>query len=116
MEQPTYSQLIDLVAQKDRRIAEAEAQVVQLESRFAPQDRRLAELEKLLEQRTRDGKRQAAPFSPGPPKANSKPPGRKPGADYGKPAFRAALPPGKIDEVRTLDERVKGERASTPRP
>ena len=83
MAQPTYSQLIDLVAQKDRRIAELEAQVVQLESRLAAQDRRiaeleaqvvqlecrlaaqgrrLAELEKLLEQRTRDGKRQAAPF------------------------------------------------------
>ena len=120
MAQPTYSQLIDLVAQKDRRIAELEAQVVQLESRLAAQDRRiaeleaqvvqlesrlaaqgrrLAELEKLLEQRTRDGKRQAAPFSPGPPKADPKPPGRKPGADYGKPAFRAPPPPGKIDEV-----------------
>jgi len=41
MAQLTYSQLVDLDAQKDRRIAE---------------------LEKLLEQRTRDGKRQAAPF------------------------------------------------------
>ncbi len=92
MAQPTHSELISRIAQKDRRVAELEAQVVRLEIRLAAQDRRLAGREKLLEQRTRDGKRQAAPFSPGPPKADPKPPGRKPGADYGQPVFRAAPP------------------------
>jgi transposase len=95
----TYPQLAELFGQKDRRIAELEAQVAHLESRLATQDGRIAELEKLLEQRTRDGKRQAAPFSKGTPKPDPKPSGRKPGPDYGKPAFRAAPPPGKIDEV-----------------
>lgn len=99
MAQPTYSELVELVAEKDRRIAELEAQVAHLETRLTAQERRIAELDKLLEQRARDGKRQAAPFSKGEPKPDPKPPGRKPGADYGKPAFRAAPPPGKIDEV-----------------
>jgi transposase len=53
----------------------------------------------LLEQSTRTAKRQAAPFSKGLPKPEPKPPGRKPGPDYGTPAFRAAPPPRKIDEV-----------------
>jgi len=92
MAQPTYSELVELLAQKDRRIAE-------LEQQLATAMARVAELEKLLEQRTREGKRQAAPFSKGEPKPDPKPPGRKPGADYGKPAFRAAPPPRKIDEV-----------------
>jgi transposase len=96
MAQPTYSELIELVAEKDRRIAKLEAQVARLESR-------LAELEKLLEQRTRDGKRQAAPFSKGEPKPDPKPPGRKPGSDYGPPAFRSAPPPQKIDEVHEAE-------------
>jgi transposase len=72
-------------AQLERRIVELEAQVQRLT--------------KLLEQAQRGSKRQAAPFARGEPKADPKPPGRKPGADYGKPAFRAAPPPGKIDEV-----------------
>ena len=45
----------------------------------------------------RAGKRQAAPFSKGPPKVNPKPPGRKPGAAYGTGAFRPV--PERIDEV-----------------
>jgi transposase len=92
MVQPTYSELVELLAQKDRRIAE-------LEQQLATAIARIAELEKLLEQRTREGKRQAAPFSKGVPKAEPKPPGRQPGPDYGQPAFRAAPPPQKIDEV-----------------
>jgi transposase len=67
--------------------------------RCAELERRIAQLERLLEQATRTAKRQAAPFSKGEPKKDPKPPGRKSGPDYGKPAFRAAPPPGKIDEV-----------------
>jgi transposase len=67
------------------RIADLEAQVVRLTQ--------------LLDQANRKAKRQAAPFSKGESKKAPKPPGRKPGSGYGKPAFRAVPPPGKIDEV-----------------
>jgi transposase len=70
-------------ADRDRRIADLEA--------------RLAALEARLLASSRAGKRQAAPFSKGPPKADPKPPGRKGGEDYGTKA-RRAVPPV-IDEV-----------------
>ncbi len=71
----------------------------ELERRIAELEARVAQLERLLEQATRAAKRQAAPFSKGPPKPDPKPPGRKPGPDYGVSAFRSAPPPRKIDEV-----------------
>jgi transposase len=93
MARPAYEQLLDEnrqlrkeLAEKDRRIAQLEARVVQLEAQ-------VQRLTQLLEQTRRTNKRQAAPFSKG------EPPGRKPGPDYGTPAFRAAPPPGKIDQV-----------------
>jgi transposase len=72
-------------AERDRRIAGLEA--------------RLAALEVLVEQLRRCGKRQAAPFSKGPPKPDPKKPGRKGGEGYGTKARRAAPPPGRVDEV-----------------
>src|ERR1700722_17201850 len=78
-------------------------------------DRRIAQLEermKALEARiqalSRSPKRQAAPFSKGPPQADPKRPGRKSGDDYGPKAFRAAPPV--IDEVleAPLPERCPG--------
>jgi transposase len=77
-------------AERDRRIAELEAQVK------AHQDR-LAKLESLLNNANRSAKRQAAPFSKGPPKTSPKRPGRKRGDDYGTKACRAVPPV--IDEV-----------------
>jgi transposase len=61
-----------------------------------------AQVEKLtglLEAARRGGKRQAAPFARGQPKAEPKKPGRKPGQDYGTQAHRAAPAPEQIDEV-----------------
>jgi transposase len=75
---------------RDRRIAQLEAQIKSLEQR-------LAKLEEQLNAATRAGKRQAAPFSKGPPKADPKTPGRKAGKDYGTKAFRAVPPV--IDEI-----------------
>jgi transposase len=75
----------------ERRVAERERQL-------AAALARIAELERLLDQRTRDGKRQAAPFSKGAPKENPQKPGRKPGEDYGTQAFRR-LPDRKLDQV-----------------
>jgi transposase len=63
----------------------------------AQRDLRIAALEAKLQELSRAGKRQAAPFSKGPPKANPKTPGRKPGEAYGTQAFRAI--PTEIDEV-----------------
>ncbi len=47
-----------------------------------------ARLRASVSQAHRTGKRQAAPFSKGPPKTNPKRPGRKPGKDYGVKARR----------------------------
>lgn len=57
-----------------------------------------------LDDARRQGKRQAAPFSKGPPKANPKRPGRKAGADYGKKARRPI--PEHVDEI--LDAPLPG--------
>jgi transposase len=54
-------------------------------------------LTRLLEEQRRAGKRQAAPFSKGPPEPEPKKPGRKPGKEYGRKAHRE--PPKQIDEV-----------------
>src|ERR1035437_5496973 len=68
---------------RDRRIAELEQRIIKLEEQVA-----------IL---ARAAKRQAAPFSKGPPKANPKRPGRKAGDDYGVKAFRAVPPT--VDEA-----------------
>jgi transposase len=59
-------------------------------------------LERLLSESVRATKRQAAPFSKGAPKTNPKPPGRKPGTDYGTQAFRTIpdRPPDQIIAVK----------------
>ncbi|RPI34122.1 MAG: IS66 family transposase, partial [Hyphomicrobiaceae bacterium] len=77
-------------ARRDRRIAELENQVAQLTGR-------IAQLEQQLAAATRASKRQAAPFSKGPPKANPRTPGRNAGKDYGPKAFRSTPPV--IDEI-----------------
>jgi transposase len=57
----------------------------------------VAKLTAALEAERRRGKRQAAPFSKGPPVAEPKPPGRKSGKRHGPHAHRS-LPP-RIDET-----------------
>jgi transposase len=69
--------------ERERRIAELEGEI--------------AALKQSLEQAVRAGKRQAAPFSKGPPRMSPKKPGRKPGNDYGKKGQRP--PPDAIDET-----------------
>lgn len=75
---------------RDRRIAELERRNGELEGR-------VSQLEKLLDASRRGGKRQAAPFSKGPPKPNPKRPGRKSGPDHGTKAYRKTPP--RIDET-----------------
>jgi len=85
--------------QRDRRIAELEARNAELEGRNArlecrlgQTEKRLKQLEEMLNKQQRGAKRQAAPFSKGPPKADPKKPGRKSGPDYGTKARRAVPP------------------------
>lgn len=91
MPQPTYEQLLGIIAEKDRQIVELHARVTQLQAR-------IAQLEQLLENATRAQKRQAAPFSKGTPQPDPQKPGRKPGENYGHKAHRP-LPEQKPDEI-----------------
>jgi transposase len=56
-------------------------------------------LRRQLDEATRAGKRQAAPFAKGQPKPEPKKPGRKPGQDYGTKAHRQSPTPEQIDET-----------------
>ena len=62
---------------------------------------RLDELAKRLEEATRKSKRQAAPFSKGPPEPEPKKPGRKKGARHGTHRHAQPPPDEDIDEVLT---------------
>jgi transposase len=86
---PSYEELLELTDQQARLIRNLEARLARLQ---AEADR----LEAELEQARRAGKRQAAPFSKGPPKPHPKRPGRKPGHP---PAHRAAPPPERVDRT-----------------
>jgi hypothetical protein len=66
---PTYEELLEVVSELRRLLAE--------------RDHQIAELERAVEELRRSGKRQAAPFSKGEPKDKPKRPGRKPGKKYG---------------------------------
>src|SRR5512132_3594310 len=81
---PPYDELLDLTRRQARQIDELHAEV----------DRLKAE----LEQARRAEKRQAAPFSKGPPKTDPKRPGRQPGHS---PSHRPAPPPAQVD--RTIE-------------
>ena len=81
MAQPTYDQLLDVIAEKDRKIGRLEARVAELEAR-------VVQLQQILDTATRSNKRQAAPFSKGSPKDKPKKPGRKGGKRYGRKAHR----------------------------
>jgi transposase len=71
----------------------------ELQNRVAELEKRVAELSKLLDDKERAGKRQAAPFSKGPPVAKPKKPGRKAGEMHGRHGHRPPPPPEAIDEI-----------------
>jgi len=74
-----------------QRVAEHEALIAKLQAQ-------VAELSRRLESAERAGKRQAAPFRKGPPKAQPKTPGRKAGEEHGTHGHRPAPPPDQITE------------------
>src|SRR3954453_11245265 len=61
--------------------------------------RELEEARASLDQAQRRAKRQAAPFSKGPPKPQPKRPGRKAGTAHGRHGHRVSPDPAAIDEV-----------------
>lgn len=92
-------------------MARLEATVVRLEKtvaerdvQLADRDVRIAELERLLEDSRRAGKRQAAPFRKGEPTDEAKRPGRKSGEAHGRHGHRMAPP----TSDRTLDAPLPG--------
>lgn len=93
--------------ERAQRIAELEAEVRRLHEQAQVQQKlHQAQVEQLhkqiqdlsgqVQELARAAKRQAAPFSKGPPKAHPKKPGRKPGEGYGNKAHRRV--PAHIDE------------------
>lgn len=79
------------------RCLELERRVAELEALVRSLSEQVAKLSGLLEEERRRGKRQAAPFSKGPPVEEPKPPGRKSGKRHGPHAHRSVPP--RIDET-----------------
>jgi hypothetical protein len=75
----------------------AAKRIAELEKRDAQREARMVALEEKVRELSRSSKRQAAPFSKGPPQTDPKKPGRKGGEDYGT-VSRRAIPPV-IDEI-----------------
>ena len=101
--QSEKSQLSARIRQLERQKAALQAETRRLEDENAAKDRRIeqlqaevARLQAALAASERAGKRQAAPFSKGPPRAHPRRPGRKPGAAYGRKGHRRRPP--RIDE------------------
>lgn len=79
--------------------------MARLEAALAERDQRIAELERLLEDARRSGKRQAAPFRRrDEPSDEPRRPGRKSGETHGRHGHRLAPP----DPARTLDAPLPG--------
>ena len=78
------------------REKELERRIESLEKQLERARAEIERLRKQLEEALRANKRSAAPFSKGEPQRNPKPPGRKPGADYGQRATRPV--PRRVDE------------------
>ena len=80
-----------------RELVESQtARIGELTEALSARDVRITELEKLLEESRRSGKRQAAPFSKGDPAEEPKRPGRKKGDRHGRHGHRMA-PVGPVD-------------------
>ena len=77
-------------------VVRLEARISELTETLSARDARICELEKLLEDSRRSGKRQAAPFSKGDPAEEPKRPGRRSGEHHGRHGHRA-VPVGPID-------------------
>ena len=92
MVEPSYQELLQENQQLRQQLAQAQGQLADVQAK-------LADLTRLLDEARRAGKRQAAPFRKGPPKAHPKTPGRKAGAAHGRHGHRPPPAAGHLDEV-----------------
>lgn len=88
---------LDTLRLENKLLREENAQLRGVTARIPKLIARITELERKLAEALRAQRRQAAPFSKGPPKEHPRTRGRKPGPDYGKKAYRPI--PERIDEV-----------------
>src|SRR5258708_16465356 len=92
MVEPSYHDLLQENQQLRQQLATALGQIADLQAQ-------VTQLAGALEEARRAGKRQAAPFRNGPPKAQPKNPGRKSGDPHGRHGHRPPPAAGQIDEV-----------------
>ncbi|HET9689593.1 MAG TPA: transposase [Acidimicrobiales bacterium] len=90
------AQLERVVARLEAVVAERDREIAVKDGALIAQRDRIVELERLLEDSRRGGKRQAAPFSKGSPEVNPKRPGRTRGDAHGRHGHRA-VPAGRPD-------------------
>lgn len=95
---------VDRVAELEAKVATLEAALTGVTEALAARDARVAELEELLGEARRSGKRQAAPFRKGEPAGDPARPGRKRGEGHGRHGHRMA--PASSD--RELEAPVPG--------
>ena len=95
----TLVELEALVVELSVSVVRSEATVVRLMETLVSRDARIVELERLLEESRRSGKRQAAPFRKNSRVEEPKTPGRKGGQAHGRHGHRYAP----SDPARTLD-------------
>jgi transposase len=88
--------LVTEIAKLREAVEAGTARLIELTACLAERDARIAELERLLSESRRSGKRQAAPFSKGEPSDEPARPGRKSGEAHGRHGHRS-VPVGPID-------------------
>jgi transposase len=93
----TYAELLEENSRLRQENAQLRQQLSTLMKIVVGQEQRIEELDRKIDELRRRGKRQAAPFSKGEPKAKPRRPGRKPGSAYGRQAVREV--PERIDET-----------------
>lgn len=96
---PSYDELLADNDRLRRRVHEQQQQLEAQQRRIASLEHTVEQLRGQIDELSRRGKRQAAPFSKGPPKEAPKRPGRKAGDAYGTKAHRQPPEPEQITEA-----------------
>jgi transposase len=96
---PSYDELLADNDRLRRRVHEQQQQLEAQQRRIASLEHTVEQLRGQIDELTRRSKRQAAPFSKGPPKEAPKRPGRKAGDSYGTKAHRQPPEPEQITET-----------------
>jgi len=89
-EASSYKELVAEIAQLRKLVERNAAEITRLSEALSKRDGRIAELERLLSESRRSGKRQAAPLSKGDPKEEPAPPGWGSGGAQGRHSHRMA--------------------------